>query len=93
MVQIIGERRVDDEKGEQLGPGGTVLPGGGDEECGAFAVEDIGALAQRTQGAEPDGGPAIQSFHHPGHIQPVLQRDEFSWRGARQKGGEHLLAG
>ncbi|MGZ3458818.1 MAG: hypothetical protein ACXU86_09990 [Archangium sp.] len=76
---------MDDEEGEQLGSGGAIFPGGGIQEGGTLAVEDIGARAQRPQGAEADGGPVIQLLHQPGHVNPVLQLDELRGRGAREK--------
>ncbi len=84
--------RVQEEEGEHLGMGEAIPLGGGGEEGGALAVEEGGGVrAHGPQGAQAHGARVLQLLHQPGHVHPLLQRDEFRGRGAREEGGQQRL--
>ncbi|WP_324963084.1 hypothetical protein [Archangium sp.] len=92
LVHFVVMGRVQNEESEHLGMQEAIALGGGEEEGRALALEEGGGVfAHGTQGAQPHGAPVIQLLHQPGHVHPLLQRDEFGGRGARQKRGEERL--
>jgi len=92
LSEVIVMGRVEDEEGEHPSPGGPMNLEGLEQEGRALAVEDSGDIFTRwPQRPEPHGTPVIQRLHESGHVHPLLQRQEFRGRGARQKGSEERL--